>query len=99
MELEAVARARRHERAPAAVLLHAQVELLGARDRLVELVLVEREPEMVDARERPLPGLHDDVDGAELELGEAELEAQLVVLRPRDAWLVRRPILPDAPVP
>ena len=64
VELEPVAGVRRDERPPAAVLLHAQLRLLGPGDRALELVLVEREPEVVDARQRPLARLHDDVDRA-----------------------------------
>ena len=74
MELQPVARVRRDERAPAAVLLHAQVALLRARESCDEVVLVEREPEVVDARQLPLSRLHDDVDGAALQLGQPQLE-------------------------
>ena len=98
MKLEPVARVRRHERPPAAVLLHAQRRQLRAGERALELVLVEREAEMVDARKRPLPRLHDDVHRAELELGQAKLEAELVQLGPRDSGLVRLQVLSDAPV-
>src|SRR6266404_5685969 len=98
MELEAVARVRGDERAAAAVLLHAQPRLLGARERAIELVVVEREAEMVDAWQRPLPGLHDDVHGAQLELRQPELEPDRVQLRPRDAGRVRLQVLADAPM-
>src|SRR4051812_5623233 len=66
MELHAVAGAGRHERAPAAVFLHTQLELVGPSERRGEVVLVERDPDVVDARNVPLPGLDDDVDGAAL---------------------------------
>ena len=66
-----VARVRRHERAPAAVLLHAQVPLRRPREHLLELVLVERDPQVVDARQAPVPRLDDDVDRAALELASA----------------------------
>ena len=69
VDLEPVADVRRDERAPAAVRLDAELALDGAVDHLLELVLVEREPEVVDARQLPLPRLHDDVDRAALELG------------------------------
>ena len=76
VQLEPVAGIRRDERAPAAVLLHTQLGRFRPRERALELLLVEREPEMVDARQRPLPGLDDDVDRAELELRETQLEAR-----------------------
>ena len=57
------------------MLLDAQLELVGPRERRGEVVLVEREPDVVDARQVPLPRLDDDVDGAALELREAQLEA------------------------
>ena len=50
--------------------LDAQLLRDGAVDDVGELVLVERKPEVVDARQIPLPGLDDDVDGAALELGQ-----------------------------
>src|SRR6185437_5971275 len=60
MKLEPVAGVGGDERAASAVLLDAQVVLLSARDRGLELVLVEHEPEVVDARRRPLARLDDD---------------------------------------
>src|SRR5712691_10152976 len=54
---------------------------------------------MIDAWQRPLTWLHDDVDRAQLELGEPQLEAHRVELRPRDAGLVRRQIFADPAVP
>ena len=53
---------------PLSVLLHAEAELVGARDRRREIVVVEHEADVVDARQVPLPGLDDDVDGAAVEL-------------------------------
>src|SRR5581483_537226 len=82
-----------------AVLLNAQLRLVGAREGALELVLVEREPEMVDPRQRPLAGLHDDVHRAELELRQPQLEAHRVELRPRHAGLVGGQVLADASVP
>ena len=75
VELEPVAGVGGDERAPAAVLLHAQPALGRPLEHLVELVVVERHPEMVDPRQRPLARLDDDVDRAALELGEPEPEA------------------------
>src|SRR5437764_3403807 len=99
VQLEPVARIRRDERAPPAVLLHAQVGLVRARECALELVVVEREAEMVDARQRPLPRLHHDVHGTELELGQPQLEAHRVELRPRKPGLIRRQVFADAAVP
>jgi glyoxylase I family protein len=45
-----------------------------------------------------LARLDDDVDGAALELGEAQAKAQLVELLPRDARLVMRLLVADPPV-
>ena len=87
MELEPVARVRRDEGPPSAVLLHAQLAHLRARQGGDEVVLVEGETEVVDARQLPLSGLHDDVDGAALELGEPELEAHSVEVVPAVARL------------
>ena len=53
---------------------------------------------MVDARHRPLARLDDDVDGALLELGQAQLEALRVEVLPRHARLEGRELLADAPV-
>src|SRR6476660_775199 len=98
MELEPVTGVRGDERPPAAVLLHAQVVPLGARERRLELVLVEHEPHVVDPRGRPLARLDDHVDRALLELAQPQLEAQRVELGPRDARLVRGEVLADPPV-
>src|SRR5712691_12216034 len=54
---------------------------------------------MVDARQRPLAGLHDDVDRAQLELGQPQLEPDRIQLRPRHAGLVGRQVLADPPMP
>src|SRR3954447_14718661 len=99
MQLQPVAGVGRDERPPAAVLLHPQLGLLGPRDRLLEFLVVEREPQVVDARQRPLSRLHHDVDGAELELGEPQLDPERVELTPRDTRLVRRQVLADPAVP
>jgi hypothetical protein len=50
VQLEPVARVRRDERAAAAVLLDAQVAHLRPRERGDELVVIECEAEVVDAR-------------------------------------------------
>ena len=87
VHLEPVAGVRGDERAPAPVRLDAQLPLDRAVDHVGELLLVEGEPEMVDARELPLAGLDDDVDRAALELREAQLEAHPVELLPGDSGL------------
>src|SRR4051794_475536 len=98
MELDAIARSRRDERSAAAVLLHAKLELVGPGERRGEIVLVERNADVVDARQVPLARLHHDVDGAAFELGQAQLEAGAVELVPRDPGLVARVLLADAAV-
>src|SRR5262249_30907431 len=94
-----VAGVRRHERPAPAVLLDSQLAHLGAREGLHELVLVEREAEVIDARQLPLAGLDDDVDRTTLELGEAQLEAGAVEVLPAVTGLERRPLLADPAVP
>src|SRR5215211_1540574 len=98
MKLDAISRARCDERASAAVFLHAERELVGARERRGEGVLLERDADVVDARQVPLARLDDDVDGAALELGQPQLEADPVQLVPRNARLVARVLFADAPV-
>ena len=98
MHLEPVAGVRRDERSPAAVRLDPQVPLDRPLEHLVELVLVEREPEVVDARQLPLAGLDDDVDGAALELGSRSLKPMPVELLPRDPGLERLVVLADPAV-
>src|SRR5215207_763357 len=99
MDLQPVAGVRGDERPPPSVRLHAQLLVDGAIDDLGELVLVEREPEMVDARQVPLAGLHDDVDCAPLQLGQPELEAHPIELLPRHPRLEGLVFLADAAVP
>src|SRR5438067_7032175 len=99
MQLEPVAGVRRDERPPAAVLLDAQLRVRRPVERRLELVLVEREPEMVDARQRPLSRLHDDVHRALFELAEPQLEPAVVQLGPGHTRLVGRQVLADAAVP
>src|SRR5207245_9616477 len=98
VQLEPVARIRRDERAPATVLLHAQLARLRARQGGDELLLVESEAEVVDARQLPLPRLDDHVDGAALQLGQAQLEAQLVQILPPVSRLERGDVLADPAV-
>jgi hypothetical protein len=98
MELEPVAGVGGDKRAAPAVLLDTQVVLFRPRDGGLELVLVEHEAEVVDARRRPLARLDDDVHRALLELGQPELEAHGVELAPGDPGLVRRELLADAAV-
>ena len=99
MHLEPVAGVRGDEGAPAAVCLDAKTACDRALEHLLELVLVEREPEVVDARHLPLPGLDDDVDAAALHLGQPQLEAEPVELLPRHPGLERLVLLADTPVP
>src|SRR2546421_9518723 len=82
MKLQPVARVRGDERATSTVLLHPQVPHFGPCERRDEVVLVQREPEVVDARQLPLAGLDDDVHGPALELGQTELEAHPVEVLP-----------------
>jgi len=98
MHLEPVSGVRRNEGPPARVLLDPEIESLGPPERLLELVLVEHETDVIDARNWPLTRLDDNVDGPLLELGEAQLEAFRVELFPRHAGLERREVLADAPV-
>src|SRR5436190_14289300 len=98
VDLEAVTRVRGDERPAAAVLLHAEVPLRSAREDLLELVLVERDADVVDPRHPPVAGLHDNVDRPALQLREAELEAVAVELLPRDAGLEGDVVVADPPV-
>src|SRR5438105_2446047 len=98
VELEPVARVRRDERAPARVLLDPQALLLGPGERDRERLVVEDEPDVVDPRQLPLARLDDDVHGAALELGEAELEAEPVELVPGHAGLEGHGVFPDPAV-
>ena len=70
-----------------------------AIDQVGELVLVERQPEMVDPRQVPLARLDDHVDGAALELGQPQLEPQPVELLPRHSGLEGLVLLSDPAVP
>src|SRR5207302_9662083 len=79
-------------------ILDPQVSHLRARERGDEVVLVERKAQVVDAGEIPLPRLDDDVDGAALELRQAELEADLVELLPAVPGLERGELLADPAV-
>src|SRR5438067_7489178 len=99
VQLQPVARVRRDERPAAAVLLDPELPCLRARKRADELVLVEREAEMVDARQLPLARLDDDVDRTPLELRQAELEAHAVELLPAVAGLEGGDLLADPAVP
>ena len=98
VHLEPKAAVRRDERPAPSVILHPKLELRGAVERGLEVVLVERQPEMVDARQLPLAGLHDDVHAAALELGETQLEPDPVELLPGGAGLERRQVVRDPPV-
>src|SRR5438132_14271955 len=98
VQLEPIAGVRRHEGPPPAVLLDPKLANLCPRERLDELVLVQREAEVVDTRQLPLSGLDDDVDGAAFQLGQPKLEPQAVELVPAVAGLERCDLLPDSPV-
>src|SRR5919204_4958184 len=99
MKLEPVAGVRGHERAASSVFLDAKVPQLRAGERRDEIVLVEGESEVIDARQLPLARLHDDIDGAAFELRQPELEAHLVEVLPAVAGLERRRLLADPAVP
>ena len=98
VHLEPVAGVRGDERPAAAVLLHAQVPLGRAGEHGLELVLVERDAEVVDPRDPPVAGLHDDVHRAALELREPQLEAVVVELLPGDPGLDRDVVVADPAV-
>src|SRR5436189_126557 len=78
------------------VLLHAQLANLRTRERRDEVVLVEREAEMVHAGKLPLARLDDDVDRAALELRQPQLEPHAVEVVPAVARLEGRRVLADA---
>lgn len=98
VHLDAVARVRRDERPAAAVLLHTEVPLRRAPEHRLELLLVERDSDVVDPRNAPVARLDDDVDRAPLQLGKAWLEAVVVELLPRRPGLDRYVLLADTPV-
>ena len=98
MHLEPVAGVRGDERAAAAVLLDAQVPVRRTCEHSLELVLVERHTDVVDPRDPPVAGLHDDVHRAALELREAKLEPVAVELLPGDARLDRDVVVADPAV-
>jgi len=60
--------------------------------------VVERRSNVVDARQLPLPRLHDHVDRPALELGQAVAKAGLLELLPGDTRLVVDLVLADPPV-
>ena len=99
MELEPVAGAGRDEGPAAAVLLYAEVAGSRGGEHIRELVVVEREAEVVHARQLPLARLDDDVHCASLELAQPQLEALALEVLPADAGLEGRDLVADAPVP
>src|SRR6266567_6082494 len=99
MQLQSVARIRRHERTPAAVLLHAQLAQLGACERRDEIVLVERESEVIESGQLPLPGLDDHVHGAPLQFRQPQLEAGAIELIPAVSGLEGSRLVLDPTVP
>src|SRR5205085_5675347 len=64
----------------------------------LEIVLVEHDADMVDARDPPVAGLHDDVHRAALELRQPQLEPVLLETLPGDSRLDGNVIVPDAAV-
>src|SRR6185437_2414862 len=98
VDLDPIARAGGDEGAPAWVLLDAQLVALCAFHYLDELVLVEREADVVDAGQIPLPRLDDDVDGSSLELGQPQSKSLPVELLPRHAGLEVRLLVADPAV-
>jgi hypothetical protein len=98
MDLQPVARVGGDEGAAAGVLLHTQTPPRGALQHLVELVVVERDPDVVDARQRPLPRLDDHVHRTPLELAQPVAEPLLLQLVPRDSGLEMDLILADTTV-
>src|SRR5919201_865817 len=98
VHLDAVAGARGDERTAARIFLHTQLHPLRPLHDVDELVLVEREPDVVDSRHVPLARLDDDVDGTPLELGESQAKAEPVELLPRHARLVVRLLVADPAV-
>ncbi|OLE17905.1 MAG: hypothetical protein AUG88_05450 [Actinobacteria bacterium 13_1_20CM_4_68_12] len=98
VDLDPITGAGGDEGAAARVFLDAQLEALRPLHHLDELVLVERKADVVDAGEVPLPGLDDDVDGAALELREAQPKAEPVELLPWHAGLEMGLLVPDPPI-
>jgi hypothetical protein len=78
--------------------LDAQLHPLRTLHDVDELVLVEGEADMVDARQIPLARLDDHVDGAALELGQPEPESEPVEIVPGDAGLEIRLLVADPTV-
>src|SRR5439155_17380082 len=98
MELEAIPGGRGDECPATPMLLDPQLAHVRAGQRLDELVLVEREAEMVYPGQLPLTRLDDDVHGAAFELRQPELEAHAVQVLPAVARLERGHLLADAAV-
>ena len=87
MHLDPVARFGGDERSLARVILDLEAEVGGALERLGVALLVQRDPDVVDARVLPVAGLEDDVHRPAGELHEAEPETDLVQLLPGGARL------------
>ena len=87
VHLETVARLRGDEGALAGMVLNLEAEVGGALEGAVVLVLVEGEPEVVDARGVPVARLEHDVDSPASDLDEPQPEAHLVELLPGRARL------------
>ena len=99
VDLDPIAGAGRDEGAAAWVLLDAQLEALCSLHYFDEFVLVEREADVVDAGEVPLPRLDDDVDCAALELRQTQPKADSVELLPGHPRLEVRLFVADPAVP
>src|SRR3954463_10321495 len=72
MDFDPVADTRRDERPPPRILLDPELEPLGSFHHIEELVLVQREADVIDPGQLPLSGLYDHIDGPAFELGQPE---------------------------
>ncbi len=99
MYLQPVARIRRDEGAAPAVLLDTEVPLHRPAEHGLELVLLERDAKVVDARHAPVARLDDDVDRAALELRQSQLETVAFEPLPGAAGLDRDVVVADSSVP
>src|SRR3954452_18832428 len=99
MDFDPVADTRRDERPPPRIFLDSELEPLGSFHHLDELVLVQREADVIDPGQLPLSGLYDDIDGPAFELGQPEAEAEPLELLPWHSGLKMRLLVADPPVP
>src|SRR6266511_652958 len=98
VHLEAIAGFGRDECSLPRMVLDLEAELASPFDDRLVLVLVERDPEMVDAGYVPVPRLDDDVDGSAPQLDEAQAKAHRVEVLPGGARLEPLRALPAPPV-